>query len=119
MSLETDDPITPEYIAQEVARAKPYHLVVLSRGPADRSDPDRLDAFQLKHLQHLFTLRRSGKLVLNGPSLADSTLRGISIFAASSIEEVQACVANDPMVMAGYLTAEIYPWLGLPGDRLP
>lgn len=116
---DSGGPVSPELIAREVERAKSYFLVLLMRGPRERNDQALLDDLQLKHLQHLFALRQAGKLVLNGPSLADSRFRGLSIFDVASLEEVQGYVDADPLVQAGFLVAEIYPWMGLPGDRLP
>lgn len=78
-----------------------------------------LDELQMKHLQHLFKLRALGKLILQGPLLVDGQLRGIGIFNAASQEEVQEYMNADPFVKARYLIVEIYPWMGLPGDKLP
>ncbi len=111
--------VTAEFISREVARAKTYVLVVLRLGPRERDDQELLDDLQLKHLEHLFALRQAGKLVLNGPSLIDSELRGICIFDVAEVEEVRSFVGRDPLVEAGFLVAEIYPWMGLPGDQLP
>ena len=111
--------ITADYISREVARGKQYFLVLLYRGPSERNDAAILGELQHKHLQHMFALREAGKLVLNGPCLADDNLRGICIFAVSTPQEVNGYVSADPMVAAGFLKPEIYPWMGLPGDNLP
>jgi uncharacterized protein YciI len=63
-------------------------------------------------------LRRAGKLVVNGPILDGGVLRGISIYDAATQEEVQGYVKDDPLIQAGYLAAEIHPWMGMPGDGL-
>ncbi len=116
---ENRDSVTVDYIKQQIARAKTYYLVFLKLGPAERKDKALLDELQMKHLQYLFKLRALGKLVLQGPLLVDGQLRGIGIFNAASQEEVQEYMNADPFVKAGYLTVEIYPWMGLPGDKLP
>jgi uncharacterized protein YciI len=116
---ENRDSVTVDFIKQEIARAKTYYLVFLKLGPAERKDKALLNELQMKHLQHLFKLRALGKLVLQGPLLVDSQLRGIGIFNAASQEEVREYMNADPLVKAGYLTVEIYPWMGLPGDKLP
>ena len=115
------DPITPEYVREQVARGKRYFLAVLTLGPADRSDRDKLAAIQMQHLIQNLTLRRDGKLVVHGPALVDPAthFRAIGIFAADSAEDVRAILDADPMIVAGYLRAEIYPWMGFPGDCLP
>jgi uncharacterized protein YciI len=116
---DNDQSITPEFIEQEVARAKNYVLVLLMRGPRERNNQTELDDLQLKHLQHMFALRQEGKLILNGPSLIDTDFRGLCIFNVTDVDEARRWVDADPMVQAGYLTAQVYPWMGLPGDRLP
>lgn len=77
-----------------------------------------MEALQQEHLRHLFALRHAGKLVVSGPSLLDGESRSRCIFNPS-IDEVHTHVREDPLVRAGFLVAEVYPWMGLPGDRLP
>ena len=121
MTCENKDhnEITVDFIHDEVARAQTYFLVLLYLGGRQRDDQDELDPLQFEHLTHMFRLRQQGKLLLNGPLLKDDKLRGICIYNCETIEEVESHVAADPMVQAGYLKADISPWLGLPGDSLP
>ena len=74
---------------------------------------------QMAHLHHLFKLRAEGKLVIVGPVLADVELGGIGILDLTDMEEAKKIVEEDPEVKSGRLTYEIYPWMGLPGDKLP
>ena len=111
--------ITSDFIHNEVARAQKYFLVLLYLGESERDNQDELDRLQFEHLAHMCRLRQQGKLVLNGPLLKDDRLRGICIYNCETIEEVETHVGSDPMVKAGYLKADIFPWMGLPGDRLP
>jgi uncharacterized protein YciI len=112
------DEISWEDIAQEIARGKNYFLVLLLRTGKPRMDEAELDRLQAEHLRHLLGLRRAGKLVVNGPILDGGVLRGISIYDAATQEEVQGYVKDDPLIQAGYLAAEIHPWMGMPGDGL-
>ena len=114
-----NEAITPDFIAREIARAKTYYLVLLSAGPVERADEMLLAELQQKHLQYLFGLRAQGRLVLHGPLLDDGRLRGICIFDAPHIEEVQALMQSDPLVETGFLSAEVHAWMGLPGAMLP
>lgn len=116
---DKNDMITAEFISQEIARGKKYYLLVLTLGESMRNNRTLLDQLQAGHLAHLFKLRSAGKLVLSGPVLGESNLRGIGIFNAFSLEEVEGYVAGDPLIKGGFLKAEIYPWMGLPGDSLP
>ncbi len=115
---EEREEISAEFIAKEIARAKTYVAVLYMRGPRDREDPNLLERLQQGHLQHLFALRKQGKLLLNGPALADAEFRGLAIFKSESVDEVRKHIHSDPLIEAGFLVAEVYPWMGLPGDSL-
>jgi uncharacterized protein YciI len=119
-----DSPLSPDFIAGEIARRKTYYLLVYAKGPADRSNLPLLEKRRAEHVEYLYKLRRHGALVLHGPMNhpkggPDYPMRGICIFAAGSLEEVKAWGARDPMVKEGFLTAEAYPFNGHPGDALP
>jgi hypothetical protein len=60
-------------------------------------------------------LQLLGKLVLNGPTLTDHDILGVSIYAVD-LEEARALAEADPKVMAGYLTVEAIAWMAVPGD---
>jgi uncharacterized protein YciI len=117
--IEGAESITPEQVKANVARGKQYFLVLLNMGPTPRPDESLVAPVRMKHLQQQFDLTQQGKLAINGPVMGDEHLRGISIYAVDDIAEVKSFLAVDPMIVAGYLSAEIYPWMGMPGDRLP
>lgn len=111
-------PPSPAEDAAIRARARQYTLVFLGRGPAPRDDETRNARLQAEHLQHLYTLQKLGKLVLNGPILAEHAIAGVSVYACG-LEEALALAEADPKVVAGYLTVEgalraSLPWLAVP-----
>jgi uncharacterized protein YciI len=89
---------------------KKYHLAILKRGP--QTEQPAVDAQKIL-LHHLWNIRRmmdEGKMLVAGPFLNDSDLRGIFVFNTESAEEAKAWAEIDPAVKAGRLTAEIRPW---------
>jgi uncharacterized protein YciI len=97
--------------------ARNYTLVFLRQGPAPREDEARNERLQLEHLQHLTKLQLLGILVLNGPTLIEHEIVGVSVYAAE-LEEARALAEADPKVKAGYLTVEAIPWMAVPGGDL-
>lgn len=98
--------------------ARRYTLVFLRMGPAPRDDEARNERLQLEHLQHLAKLQIVGQLVLNGPTLVEHDILGVSVYAAE-LEEAVAMAEADPKVQAGYLTVEAIPWMAVPSDSQP
>lgn len=93
--------------------ARQYTLVFLHKGPASREDETRNAHFQTLHLQHLTKLQLLGKLVLNGPTLIEHDILGVSVYAAD-LEEARSLAEADPKVKEGYLTVEAIPWMAVP-----
>ena len=119
-----DSPIPKDYIEQEVGRRKTFYLLLYAMGPADRSNLPLLEQRRAEHVEYLYQLRRHGVLVMHGPMNhpkdgPDFPFRGMGVFSADSIEEVQGYAARDPMVREGFLTAQVLPFNGHPGDKLP
>ena len=98
--------------------ARRYTLVLLRDGPAPLDDEARNERLQLEHLQYLTKLQIAGKLVLNGPTLVEHDIVGVSVYAAG-LEEAHALAEADPKVRAGYLVVEAIPWMAVPGDTPP
>lgn len=98
--------------------ARRYTLVFLRQGPAPRDDEAGDERIHLEHLQYLTKLQIVGKLVLNGPTLVEHDIIGVSVYAAE-LEEARALAEADPKVRAGYLIVEAIPWMAVPGDPQP
>ena len=105
-----------EYVNARKRWARRYTLVLLHKGPASREDEARNERLQLEHLQHLVKLQSMGKLVLNGPTLVEDDILGVSVYAAA-LEEARALAEADPKVKAGYLIVEAIPWMAVPAPR--
>ena len=109
---------TPDvgYLNKRKKLARRYTLVFLHKGPASREDAARNERLQLEHLQHLAKLQMLGKLVLNGPTLVEHDILGVSVYA-TGLEEACALAEADPKVKAGYLVVEAIPWMAVPAPR--
>jgi len=106
---------TADDVNRRKSLARHYILVLLRKGPASRSDEARNERLQLEHLQHLTKLQLLGKLALNGPTLVEHDILGVSVYA-TGLEEARALAEADPKVKAGYLTVEAIPWMAVPGN---
>jgi uncharacterized protein YciI len=93
--------------------ARKYTLVFLRQGTASRDDEALYEKIHIQHLQHLTKLQLLGKLVLNGPTMIEHEIHGVSVYAAE-LEEARALAEADPKVKAGYLTVEAIPWIAVP-----
>ena len=107
---------TLEYMQSRRTFARQYTLVFLRQGPALRDDEARNERLQLEHLRHLTKLAILGKLVLNGPTLIEHEIVGVSVYAVE-LEEARALAEADPKVKAGYLTVEAIPWMAVPAEK--
>jgi len=104
-------------VASRIPLARHYTLVFLRQGPASREDQARNERLQLEHLQHLIKLQMLGKLALNGPTLTEHEIVGVSVYA-TDLDEARALAEADPKVKAGYLTVEAIPWMALHSEAL-
>ncbi len=89
-----------------------YVVAFLKRGPNRPTDPAKAAELQAAHLKNIGRLAAEGKLVLAGPFLDGGELRGIFVFAATSLSEAEELVRTDPAVQAGSLTMELKEWYG-------
>ena len=100
---------SPPATAPEMAT---YYFGMLVKGPNWTPDPTpELQKLQEEHLAHIRSMAKTGKLVVAGPLSDNGFIRGILIFKTATLEEAEALAANDPVVKAGRLVAEIHPWM--------
>lgn len=112
-SLKSEDDPAAQY------GLKTYYLVLLKKGESRKQPKEEAMKLQEAHLNNISRLAELGKIVIAGPLLDDSEIRGIFIFDADSQEEVEELCATDPAIKAGRLIAEVHPWMSEPGNCLP
>jgi uncharacterized protein YciI len=89
-----------------------YVMAFLKAGPNRSQDREEAAALQRAHLDNINRLAEEGSLVLAGPFLGDTEIRGIYIFAVESVEEARVLTESDPAIQAGSLEMELHPWYG-------
>lgn len=91
---------------------KKYVMAFLKKGPNRSLDSLESANLQKAHLENIFKMADSGKLVLAGPFMDNDSIRGIYIFDVSTIKEASQLTATDPAIKAGSLTMELREWYG-------
>ena len=99
------------------------YTIVFLRRPADAPQlgEERLAELQRGHLDFNARMREAGHALVNGPfdEQPDKSWRGMSIFR-TSLDETRRLMKDDPLVVAGRLTFDLFTWLmpeGALGDR--
>ena len=106
------DPTLAHAVGADERGMRNYVVVALRTGPNRiPAGPERDEMFK-GHFANMKKLSNEGKLVLAGPFDGVDGWRGLFIFAATDIEEVQQLVATDPVVAKGEMVGEFHKFYG-------
>ncbi len=106
------DPELAAKVGADQYGMRQYVFAYLKKGPNRDLPKEEADQLQRAHLDNITRLAEEGKLVLAGPFMDDTDIRGIYIFAVESLEEAEEIANSDPAIKAGSLTLELHPWYG-------
>lgn len=92
-----------------------YVVAFLYKGPNPVEDPEESKKVMKGHLANIQRLHDEGKVILAGPYLSNTDLRGYFLFDTDSVEAARAWCETDPAISAGVFRIDLHPWYSAKG----
>lgn len=106
------DPALASELGADDYGMRQYVIAFLKKGPNQDQSEEEVRRLQRAHMDNIGKLAEQRKLVVAGPFMDDTELRGIYIFDVKTVEEAEALTKTDPAIKAGRLVMELHPWYG-------
>ncbi len=108
--------ITDEQMRARLAKAKPYAVLILRKGPAYDAEVARSVIWE--HGRRNMELQSAGLLPIVCPVIDGGDVAGIGIFSVDTAAVAQI-MDDDPGVQAGIFTYTVHDARSFPGSTLP
>lgn len=95
-----------------------YFLCIYVRGEKQAESQEAEMDLQKRHLEHISKMAEDGAVCMAGPFDNKGDKRGVLVFNTATEEQARALVDQDPKVLAGILSYEMYPWWAAKGSKL-
>ena len=92
-----------------------YVVAFLYKGPNPVDDPEESKKMMKGHLANIQRLHDEGKIILAGPYLSKTDLRGYFLFDTDSVDAAKAWCDTDPAISAGVFRVDLHPWYSAKG----
>ncbi|HKO21705.1 MAG TPA: inositol monophosphatase family protein [Candidatus Eisenbacteria bacterium] len=92
-----------------------YVVAFLYKGPNPVEDPEESKKMMKGHLANIQRLHDEGKVILAGPYLSQTDLRGYFLFDTDSVDAARAWCDTDPAISAGVFRVDLHPWYSAKG----
>lgn len=112
---------TFEYVdekTQDTVLMQQYFIAFLKSGPIRSQNEEEAAKLQAEHLAHLGRMYEEGYADISGPFGDNGNIRGITIYNVPTLKMADSLANLDPMVKAGRLEIEVYPWWAAKGFPL-
>ena len=103
LTAQQNNPVFDQKLADSLGAdeygMKNYYFVILKTGPTKLTDTAEINTIFRGHMENIFRLEKSGKLVVAGPfGKNEDGFRGLFIIDAKSREEVLQLLDTDPAI---------------------